>query len=85
MVKQGIFQSFQIKKVWPSKLIITVQEREIIGSIAFTKGFAYIDEDIYVIKIEEECNSIPIITGINLQNIVIGQALLLYDTYTEIG
>mgnify|MGYP000525681943 CR=1 FL=1 len=55
----------EVKRSFPNKIQITVQERERAFSAEFLNGYAYIDNQGYILQISNDSLGLPIIQGIS--------------------
>lgn len=70
-----------IKRKFPNKVIIEVEEREKSYNIEFMNGYAYIDNQGYILEVSDTKLEKPIIQGIMTQqeNIIEGNRLITED------
>ena len=75
-------ESVQIKRKLPGKIEITVEERQRTYNVQFLNGFAYINNQGYILEIsEQKTEGIPVIQGISteVEQIVEGSRLNTED------
>lgn len=70
-------ESVQIKRKIPNKVEITIKERQKNYNIEFLNGYAYINNQGYILEISEQKIDVPVIQGISTEteNIVEGNRL----------
>lgn len=74
-------ESVDIKRKFPDKIEITVKERQKNYNVEFLNGYAYINNQGYILEISEQKLELPIIQGISTEaeNIVEGNRLNTQD------
>jgi cell division septal protein FtsQ len=73
--------SITIQVAFPSKVVITVKERQKIGYIQIPDGYAVIDMDGYVVELSgsEIPAQVPVMVGIPVRSAVLGHQLEMSD------
>lgn len=79
LLRLPYIKSCNIKRNFPNKITIEVQEREETGILSYNNQFAYIDKDGYILSIREKSGevSLPIIFG--LENFKLEEGDNLYE------
>ena len=74
-------ESVKIKRKLPSKVEITVQERQATYVLEIGNGFMAINNQGYMLEIEQEEKGLPVLTGIStkVENIIEGQRIVEED------
>lgn len=70
-------ESVNIKRKFPNKIEITIQEREKSYNVEFLNGYAYINNQGYILEISGQKLDLPVIQGVltNAEQIVAGNRL----------
>lgn len=81
VLENPYIKDITIKRRFPATLIFSVNERKETGVVPFSGGFAIIDEEGYVLRMEQNLSNIqiPIISGIKTLEVKIGQRVPVED------
>lgn len=60
-------KNVKVQRKIPNKVVITIEERERKFNVEFLNGFAYIDNQGYILEISEQKLDLPVIQGISTQ------------------
>lgn len=70
-----VIKSASIKRIWPNKLVITVEEKEAIAEIKFYGSKLCVSEAGDVIKVvtDDSVTGLPILEGITVKDVIVGE------------
>lgn len=74
-------ESIKIQRIFPSKVEITIKERQKNYNVEFLNGYAYINNQGYILEISEQKLELPVILGVSTEQeqIVAGNRLNTQD------
>lgn len=81
LMEDPYVQKVRVRKNFPRSLSIEIYVRQPIATINFTGGFAMIDADCNILKIEQDFSNTvkPLITGIDVKELEVGTMLNIED------
>jgi len=77
-IKQNAYiESVEAKRLLPNKIRVTVKERKATYNLEYANSFVYINNQGYILEIEEDKLEVPIIEGYttSVENIIVGNRL----------
>lgn len=81
--KNNYIKNVKIKKVYPSKIIFEIEERDLAGYIPYVNDYLYIDKDGFVVDIKPNyTENLPIIEGVEFDKFILGETLEIDDKET---
>ncbi|MBR6522987.1 MAG: FtsQ-type POTRA domain-containing protein [Clostridia bacterium] len=78
--KLAYIKSAEIKRVFPNRIKITVEEGKVCALIALSNGFAAIDETGKVMEISEQPKVSPIVYGLTSKKSEVGEKISIDET-----
>ncbi|MFA7636841.1 MAG: FtsQ-type POTRA domain-containing protein [Monoglobales bacterium] len=78
--KLAYVKTAQIKRMFPNRVKITVQEGKVRGVVALSNGFAAIDETGKVMEISEQPKTTPVIYGLSVKKSEVGSKISIDES-----
>lgn len=75
--KLAYIKTAQVKRVFPNKIKIVVQEGNVLANIALTKGFAAIDEAGKIMEISDTPKITPVVYGLTVKKSEVGSKITI--------
>lgn len=78
--KIPFIQKYDVEVVWPDKMVVTIYEKPMIGYIKYMGSNMYFDKDGMIVESSPQIlESLPQITGISFDSIVLNEKLKVED------
>ena len=81
-IKENAYiENISLKRKFPSTIEITIEERIVKYMLEYADGYAYINNQGYILEISNERLSVPILTGYStdISNIKVGERIIVKD------